>query len=274
MAGRFALHWRSDGPAHLLDLAHLEHHHLDSCRPRMFESMITGPLSCLKGDGSVALYRSTYSTRITTRPGISCFLPPPPKPHEVIGSDGDWLSHIGPFGLAPVQVPASFVGCTLPLLVKLSNLTPSPHIAWSTEVEYSDMQATSPGATAKVATSLVDGTPGMCALLATLPLVMLEHQLDRPCIDVQSEAYEEFSLSTRENIYYHHRGQDAVPCPFPQFAPQREVWARLVQFWYYLIQLYNIKAASDRHTRHSRSGADEDTTASLGKLGQGLIRDG
>lgn len=48
MTGRFALRWRSDGPAHLLDLTHLEHCYLDSCRPQMFESMSVGPLSCLK----------------------------------------------------------------------------------------------------------------------------------------------------------------------------------------------------------------------------------
>lgn len=49
----------------------------------------------------------------------------------------------------------------------------------------------------------------------------------------------------------------------------KEVWVRLGT-WCYVCN----EAASDRQCTHSRSGLDEDTTANLGKLGQGLIRDG
>lgn len=44
--------------------------------PKMFETMSVGPLSCLR---VTALWRAAdrhYSTRITTRLGISCLLPP------------------------------------------------------------------------------------------------------------------------------------------------------------------------------------------------------
>lgn len=67
--------------------------------PKVSRSVSVGPLSCLK---VTAVWRlSIYiSTRISTRLGISCFLPPCSA--KVLGSDGDWLSQIGPFSLATV----------------------------------------------------------------------------------------------------------------------------------------------------------------------------
>lgn len=55
MTGRFALHWRSDGPAHLLDLGPSGTLATSTAAgPNMFESMRAGPLSCLKLTASVA----------------------------------------------------------------------------------------------------------------------------------------------------------------------------------------------------------------------------
>lgn len=98
MTGRFALHWRSDGPAHLLDLGSSGTLATSTAAgPKVFESMSPGPLTCLK---LTAVWRlSIYiHTRITTRLGISCFLRP--QLGKVHGTDGDWLSQIGPFSLA------------------------------------------------------------------------------------------------------------------------------------------------------------------------------
>lgn len=84
-----------------LDLAHLEHCYLHSCRaPGVRIDERWAPV-LFENDGSVARCRSTYTTRITTRPGGSASrafsLPLTPAKSF---SDGDWLSQIGPFSLA------------------------------------------------------------------------------------------------------------------------------------------------------------------------------
>lgn len=155
MTGRFALHWRSDGPAHLLDLGPSGTLATSTAAgPKMFESMRAGPLSCLK---LTAVWRlSIYTQHRHHHEARHLVLSPSPA------WQGPWYRWRLALANRPIQ-PGYCEGsgslcCTLPLLVKLSNLTPSTRIAWSTEGQYLDMQATSPGATARVAPALVDCT--------------------------------------------------------------------------------------------------------------------
>lgn len=204
--------------------------------PQVFESMSVGPLSCLKVTAvwrAVDLHTAHASPRGSASRAFS--LPCPAGP---------WYRCRLALANRPIQpgycVGSDILCCTLPLLVKLSNLAPSTRIAWSTEGEYPDMQATSPGATASVATNLVDGTPGMRALPATLRSIHAEHQLGRSCISVEGEGRNRApSVNARENIYQHHDRQGAAVAFCLQLISRRKACANMLLL--YIITYMTIK---------------------------------